>query len=100
MALPANHAAMLLPRSGLGAKEGIVIGNLIGLIDEDYRGQVMAAVWNRNSPRSLLAEPFLINPMDRIAQMVIVPVLRPTLQWVDTLPATQRGAGGFGSTGK
>lgn len=95
MALPTGTAAMLLPRSGLGHKEGIVLGNLTGLIDEDYRGQVFASVWNRNRG----GMPFTINPMDRIAQMVIVPALRPEFELVDELPKTERGAGGFGSTG-
>lgn len=95
MALPPGTAAMLLPRSGLGAKHGIVLGNLVGLIDEDYRGQVMASVWNRNTG----GMPFTIQPMDRIAQMVVVPVLQATFELVDELPETERGAGGFGSTG-
>lgn len=96
MALPPNMAAFLLPRSGLGNKHGIVLGNLVGLIDEDYRGTVMASVWNRNTG----GMPFCIEPMDRIAQMVIVPVVRPTYFAVEDLDATERGAGGFGSTGQ
>jgi dUTP pyrophosphatase len=87
-------AAVVLPRSGLGHKHGIVLGNLVGLIDSDYQGQVMVSVWNRSK------EPFTINPMDRIAQLVVVPVVQVKLNVVDEFSASERGAGGFGSTGK
>jgi len=86
-------AAMVLPRSGLGHKHGIVLGNLVGLIDSDYQGQVMVSVWNRSSAA------FTINPMDRIAQLVVVPVLRVKLNVVEEFATSVRGAGGFGSTG-
>jgi dUTP diphosphatase len=86
-------AAMLLPRSGLGHKHGIVLGNLVGLIDSDYQGQVMVSVWNRSS------HPFTIAPGDRIAQMVVVPVVQVELDVVADFEASARGAGGFGSTG-
>ena len=85
---------MLLPRSGLGHKHGIVLGNLTGLIDSDYQGPIKISCWNRST------EPFTILPMDRIAQMVIVPVLQVGFQVVDTFDATQRGEGGFGSSGR
>jgi len=87
-------AAVVLPRSGLGHKHGIVLGNLVGLIDSDYQGQVMVSVWNRSS----LA--FTINPMDRIAQLVVVPVVQVKLNVVAEFTKSSRGAGGFGSTGK
>lgn len=87
-------AAVVLPRSGLGHKHGIVLGNLVGLIDSDYQGQVMVSVWNRSK------EPFTINPMDRIAQLVVVPVVQVELNVVEEFGASARGAGGFGSTGK
>ncbi len=86
-------AAVLLPRSGLGHKHGIVLGNLVGLIDSDYQGQVMVSVWNRSS------HPFTIAPGDRIAQMVVVPVVQVELDVVADFDASTRGAGGFGSTG-
>lgn len=86
-------AAMILPRSGLGHKHGIVLGNLVGLIDSDYQGPLMVSCWNRSS------EPFTINPMDRIAQLVIVPVVQAQFRRVDEFTTTERGAGGFGSTG-
>jgi dUTP pyrophosphatase len=86
-------AAMLLPRSGLGHKSGIVLGNLVGLIDSDYQGPLMVSVWNRG------AAPFTINPGDRIAQMVIVPVVQVEFEVVEDFSATARGAGGFGSSG-
>jgi len=86
-------AAMVLPRSGLGHKHGIVLGNLVGLIDSDYQGQVMVSVWNRS------AEPYTLQPMDRIAQLVVVPVLQVGLNIVEEFAASQRGEGGFGSTG-
>jgi dUTP pyrophosphatase len=87
-------AAVVLPRSGLGHKHGIVLGNLVGLIDSDYQGQVMVSMWNRSK------EAFTINPMDRIAQLVVVPVVQVKLNVVEEFTASQRGAGGFGSTGK
>ena len=87
-------AAMVLPRSGLGHKHGIVLGNLVGLIDSDYQGQLMVSCWNRGQAE------FTINPMERIAQMVIVPVVQATFRRVDDFDASHRGEGGFGSTGK
>ena len=87
-------AAMILPRSGLGHKHGIVLGNLVGLIDSDYQGPLMVSCWNRGQTE------FTINPMERIAQMVIVPVVQATFRRVDEFGASERGAGGFGSTGK
>jgi dUTP pyrophosphatase len=87
-------AAMLLPRSGLGHKHGIVLGNLVGLIDSDYQGQVMVSCWNRGK------SAFTIEPGERIAQMVIVPVVQVEFQVVDEFVTTDRGAGGFGSSGK
>jgi len=87
-------AAMVLPRSGLGHKHGIVLGNLVGLIDSDYQGQVMVSVWNRSGAT------FTINPMDRIAQLVVVPVVQVKMNVVEEFSASERGAGGFGSTGK
>jgi dUTP pyrophosphatase len=86
-------AAVLLPRSGLGHKHGIVLGNLVGLVDSDYQGQVMVSVWNRGS------HPFTIEPGDRIAQMVVVPVVQVELEVVAEFEESARGAGGFGSTG-
>jgi dUTP pyrophosphatase len=90
----AGYAALILPRSGLGHKHGIVLGNLVGLIDSDYQGQVMVSCWNRS------AEPFTVQPLDRIAQMVIVPVVQARLNIVDEFAASTRGTGGFGSTGR
>jgi dUTP pyrophosphatase len=87
-------AAMLLPRSGLGHNHGIVLGNLVGLIDSDYQGPLMVSCWNRGGAA------FTIQPMERIAQMVIVPVVQATFRRVDDFDATARGAGGFGSTGR
>jgi dUTP pyrophosphatase len=87
-------AAMVLPRSGLGHKHGIVLGNLVGLIDSDYQGQIMVSVWNRGSTT------FALNPLERIAQLVIVPVLQVKLNRVQEFTESERGAGGFGSTGK
>ncbi|TMH48068.1 MAG: dUTP diphosphatase [Betaproteobacteria bacterium] len=87
-------AALVLPRSGLGHKHGIVLGNLVGLIDSDYQGQVMVSLWNRSEAA------FTINPMDRIAQLVVVPVVQVKLNVVDEFVASRRGPGGFGSTGK
>lgn len=89
-----GYAAMILPRSGLGHKHGIVLGNLVGLIDSDYQGQLMVSAWNRGSAA------FVLNPMERLAQLVIVPVLQVELNIVDEFTASERGAGGFGSTGK
>lgn len=88
-------AAMLLPRSGLGAKHGVVLGNLVGLIDSDYQGQMMIPCWNRN-----FSESITIQPMDRIAQMVVVPVFQLMLKEVTEWEASGRGENGFGSTGK
>jgi dUTP pyrophosphatase len=87
-------AAVLLPRSGLGHKHGIVLGNLVGLIDSDYQGQVFVSCWNRGS------ETFTISPGERIAQMVIVPVVRADFELVDEFVTSDRGAGGFGHTGR
>ena len=87
-------AAIVLPRSGLGHKHGIVLGNLVGLIDSDYQGQVMVSVWNRSGAA------FTITPMDRIAQLLVVPVVQVKLNVVEEFSASERGAGGFGSTGK
>jgi len=87
-------AAVLLPRSGLGHKHGIVLGNLVGLIDSDYQGQVMASVWNRG------AASFTIEPGERIAQLVVVPVVQVRLEVVEAFTASERGAGGFGSSGR
>jgi dUTP diphosphatase len=87
-------AAVLLPRSGLGHKHGIVLGNLVGLVDSDYQGQVMVSVWNRGS------HPFTIAPGERIAQMIIVPVLQVELEVVAEFDESARGAGGFGSSGR
>ena len=89
----AGLAAMLLPRSGLGHKNGIVLGNLVGLIDSDYQGPLMVSTWNRGT------QPFTINPGDRIAQMVIVPVVQVAFEVVEDFSATARGSGGFGSSG-
>ncbi len=87
-------AAMVLPRSGLGHKHGIVLGNLVGLIDSDYQGQIFVSLWNRG------ASAFTLNPLERIAQLVVVPVLQVQLNVVDDFAVSERGAGGFGSTGK
>jgi dUTP pyrophosphatase len=87
-------AAMVLPRSGLGHKHGIVLGNLVGLIDSDYQGQIFVSLWNRGG------SAFTLNPMERIAQLVVVPVLQVRLNVVDDFSASERGGGGFGSTGK
>ncbi|WP_234086157.1 dUTP diphosphatase [Azonexus sp. R2A61] len=86
-------AAMILPRSGLGHKHGIVLGNLVGLIDSDYQGELMVSVWNRGH------SAFTIQPLDRIAQLVVVPVLQVGFNVVDDFSASDRGTGGFGSTG-
>jgi dUTP pyrophosphatase len=87
-------AAMILPRSGLGHKHGIVLGNLVGLIDSDYQGQIFVSVWNRGR------ETFTVQPMERIAQLVIVPVVQAGFRVVEDFDASHRGEGGFGSTGK
>jgi dUTP pyrophosphatase len=89
-----GYAAVVLPRSGLGAKSGIVLGNLVGLIDSDYQGPLMISMWNRGKAA------FTIQPLDRIAQLVIVPVLQVEFEVVEEFTASARGAGGFGSTGK
>lgn len=90
----AYYAALILPRSGLGHKNGIVLGNLVGLIDSDYQGQLMVSCWNRSQAE------FTLNPMDRIAQLVIVPVMQAEFHLVDDFETSDRGEGGFGSTGK
>ena len=87
-------AAIIIPRSGLGHKHGIVLGNLVGLIDSDYQGQVFVSCWNRGR------EPFVVNPMERIAQLVVVPVVQVELNIVASFDESARGEGGFGSTGK
>ena len=87
-------AAMILPRSGLGHKHGIVLGNLVGLIDSDYQGQIMVSTWNRGT------EPFTLNPLDRLAQLVVVPVLQVAFDVVEKFDESARGADGFGSTGR
>jgi dUTP pyrophosphatase len=89
-----GFAALILPRSGLGHKHGIVLGNLVGLIDSDYQGQLLVSCWNRGK------EPFTIQPLERIAQMVVVPVVQVQLNIVDDFRTSERGVGGFGSTGK
>jgi dUTP pyrophosphatase len=89
-----GYAAIVLPRSGLGAKHGIVLGNLVGLIDSDYQGQLLVSVWNRGRAA------FTVQPLDRIAQLVVVPVVQVALQVVEEFSESQRGAAGFGSTGR
>jgi dUTP pyrophosphatase len=89
-----NFAALILPRSGLGHKHGIVLGNLVGLIDSDYQGQLMVSCWNRGY------EPFTLQPMERMAQLVIVPVVQAQFRQVQEFGASQRGVNGFGSTGQ
>lgn len=88
------YAALILPRSGLGHKHGIVLGNLVGLIDSDYQGQLMVSAWNRSDV------PYTLQPMERLAQLVIVPVVQAQFNLVDDFEASQRGTGGYGSTGK
>ncbi|AEP36849.1 dUTP diphosphatase [Taylorella asinigenitalis] len=88
-----DYAAMILPRSGLGHKHGIVLGNLVGLIDSDYQGQLMVSIWNRGT------ETFTLNPLDRMAQLVIVPVQQVEFNVVDSFEVSDRASGGFGSTG-
>ena len=89
-----GHAAIVLPRSGLGAKHGIVLGNLVGLIDSDYQGQIFVSVWNRGRAA------FTIQPLERIAQLVVLPVVQVALEVVEEFAESQRGAAGFGSTGR
>ena len=89
-----GYAALILPRSGLGHKHGIVLGNLVGLIDSDYQGELMVSTWNRGSM------PFTLNPLERLAQLVIVPVVQAQFNVVNDFSTSERGAGGFGSTGK
>jgi len=89
-----HYAAMILPRSGLGHKHGIVLGNLVGLIDSDYQGQIFVSLWNRGQV------PFTLMPLERMAQLVIVPVMQVEFNIVEEFPESQRGTGGFGSTGK
>lgn len=88
-----GYAAMVLPRSGLGHRHGLVLGNLVGLIDSDYQGPLMVSCWNRGR------EPFTVQPLERIAQLVIVPVVQARFRLVDDFQASARGTGGFGSTG-
>ena len=88
-----GYAAMILPRSGLGHKHGIVLGNLVGLIDSDYQGELMVSTWNRGR------EPSTIEPLQRLAQLVVVPVVQMQMRVVDDFKASERGAAGFGSTG-
>ena len=89
-----GYAALILPRSGLGHKHGIVLGNLVGLIDSDYQGQLMVSAWNRSDTA------FTLQPMERLAQLVIVPVVQAQFNVVTDFPASERGEGGYGSTGK
>ena len=89
-----GYAALILPRSGLGHKKGIVLGNLVGLIDSDYQGELMISTWNRAS------DPFTLEPFERLAQLVIVPVVQAEFNVVDQFDASSRGEGGFGSTGR
>ena len=89
-----GYAAVILPRSGLGAKSGIVLGNLVGLIDSDYQGPLMVSLWNRGKAA------FTVQPLDRIAQLVVVPVVQVEFEVVEEFAASTRGAGGFGSTGR
>jgi len=89
-----GYAAMILPRSGLGHKNGIVLGNLTGLIDSDYQGPLMVSMWNRGQ------QTFVLKPFERIAQLIVVPVMQVALQVVDEFAQSERGAGGFGSTGR
>ena len=89
-----GYAAMILPRSGLGAKSGIVLGNLVGLIDSDYQGPLMVSLWNRGKAA------FTVQPLDRVAQLIVVPVTQVELEVVQEFSASARGTGGFGSTGK
>ncbi|MEY3572402.1 MAG: hypothetical protein RJA77_317 [Pseudomonadota bacterium] len=88
-----GYAGLILPRSGLGHKHGIVLGNLVGLIDSDYQGPLMVSAWNRGQTS------YTFDPLDRIAQLVIVPIVQAQFRWVETFEASSRGVGGFGSTG-
>lgn len=88
-----GYAALILPRSGLGHKKGIVLGNLVGLIDSDYQGELMVSLWNRGK------ESFELKPMERIAQLMVVPVVQPEFNIVESFEASERASGGFGSTG-
>ncbi len=88
-----NYAALILPRSGMGHKKGIVLGNLVGLIDSDYQGELMISTWNRSEI------PFTLEPFERLAQLMIVPVMQAQFNLVESFEQTQRGCGGFGSTG-
>ena len=88
-----HYAAVILPRSGLGHKKGIVLGNLVGLIDSDYQGEIMVSLWNRSGT------PCTIEPMERIAQLVVIPVVQPEFTVVDAFADSERGTGGFGSSG-
>ena len=101
MELPKGYAAMLLPRSGLGHKDGIVLGNLVGLVDTDYTGQVYVSLWNRSivSVAGFGMPSFTINPGDRIAQMCIVEIPQFKFEWTEAIRETERGDGGFGSSG-
>ena len=89
-----GYAAVIVPRSGLGHKHGIVLGNLVGLIDSDYQGQLFVSTWNRGNT------PFVINPLERLAQLVVIPVVQVAFNVVEEFTASNRGSGGFGSTGK
>lgn len=95
-----GYAALLLPRSGLGHKHGIVLGNLVGLIDSDYQGPLMVSCWNRNAPSAGTGGVFTVHPMERIAQLVIVPVQQVRFNVVESFQDSARGLGGFGSTGQ
>ena len=88
-----GYAAVILPRSGLGHKKGIVLGNLVGLIDSDYQGELMISTWNRGQ------EPFVLEPFERLAQLVVMPVVQPQFKLVDEFVESERGTGGFGSPG-
>jgi dUTP pyrophosphatase len=92
-----GYAGFIFPRSGLGHKQGLVLGNLTGVIDSDYQGQIMVSAWNRNQT---LSDCVIINPLDRIAQLVFMPVMRPRLELVESFEESVRGVGGFGSTDK
>lgn len=102
MELPKGKAALLIPRSGIGHKNGIVLGNLIGLIDSDYRGQVFVSLWNRNDwgnpSYPPAAKTFRVSPNDRIAQMMIIDIPQYNFQWANEINETKRGESGFGST--
>lgn len=89
-----NFVAMIMPRSSMGHKNGIILGNSVGVIDSDYQGQMMMSLWNRSDT------PFTIEPMERVAQLLIMPVMQVSFNQVEQFPASERGEGGFGSTGK